>query len=496
MKDKKYGIFSSIFLVILGYFLSASLSSILMMIPMFSIIGSVGEVGIILYYIVFICMLVSMYYLRLRKCKKFSDIIIYVNVAYILIVFSIFTVIFVITKASLLNPLMNVGLVLAFPFLPIYIMMSLFSGSYATMLVVGIVLLYSLIYLMLITKKFKLLSTAAICFICAGCCLFAYFDSPNYKYKNQNHDFGYMNGFSSIDLSDYTPYSDSGKLIELDHEPEFMIENKADMPVLDGAEACYPVYSAVAKALYKDIDVIEKEYLDAYQDENGTIVTFYNTAVGFERLLSGDVDMFFGAKPSQSQLALAESEGVELEYTAIGKEAFVFFVNKDNKVDGLTSEEIRKIYHGDITNWKNIGGMNEEIIAFQRPECSGSQSMMVHFMGDVALKEPLTYEMESAMMGIIEEVAEYHNEAGAIGYSFRYFLEGLNQVEGVKMLSIDGVYPSIESIKNEEYPVITSLYCITVKGNENENVQKVLDFLLSEDGQYIIEKTGYSTVSK
>lgn len=334
--------------------------------------------------------------------------------------------------------------------------------------------------------------TVGIAVLCAGICLYTYFDSPNYKYKSESHNFSYMNGFSSIDLSEYTPYSDSGKLVELDHEPEFMIEE--DMPVLDGAEACYPVYSAIAKAIYKNIDIIEKEHYDAYQDENGTIVTFYNTAVGFERLIDGEVDMFFGAKPSKSQLAMAELYDIELEYTEIGREGFVFFVNEDNPVDGLTSQQIREIYHGDITNWKEVGGKNEKIIAFQRPERSGSQSMMVYFMGNMSLKEPLTYEMESAMMGIIEEVAEYYNEAGAIGYSFRYYLEGMNQMEGVKMLSVDGVYPSTESIKNEEYPVMTSLYCITVKGNENENVQKVLDFLLSEDGQYIIEKTGYSPV--
>ena len=492
MKEKKYGILASILLVITGYLLSAILSSVLFLTPAFSIVSSRGEAGIVLYYSILMCILVSIYFLWLKKRKKFSNKLVYVNTGYILFVFLIFTVIFMITKASLLHPLMNAALVLAFPFLPIYIMVGLFSGSYVMMLIVGIILLYSLIYFLVISKQYKMFPTVGIAVLCAGICLYTYFDSPNYKYKSESHNFSYMNGFSSIDLSEYTPYSDSGKLVELDHEPEFMIEE--DMPVLDGAEACYPVYSAIAKAIYKNIDIIEKEHYDAYQDENGTIVTFYNTAVGFERLIDGEVDMFFGAKPSKSQLAMAELYDIELEYTEIGREGFVFFVNEDNPVDGLTSQQIREIYHGDITNWEEVGGKNEKIIAFQRPERSGSQSMMVYFMGNMSLKEPLTYEMESAMMGIIEEVAEYYNEAGAIGYSFRYYLEGMNQMEGVKMLSVDGVYPSTESIKNEEYPVMTSLYCITVKGNENENVQKVLDFLLSEDGQYIIEKTGYSPV--
>lgn len=255
------------------------------------------------------------------------------------------------------------------------------------------------------------------------------------------------------------------------------------------------MYSAVAKTLYKNIAEIEETYKNTSYDPCGEIVTFYNTAVGFERLVNGDVDLFFGAKPSASQLEYAKEKGVELEYTAIGKEAFVFFVEEDNPVNSLTSNQIRSIYHGDITNWNQVGGKNEPIIAFQRPERSGSQSMMVYFMGDVSLKEPLTHEMEYAMMGIVEEVVNYQNEAGAIGYSFRYFLEGLNEVENVKILSVDGIYPTNESIQDGSYPLIVNLYCISVKGNNNENVQKVIDFLLSEDGQTIIEQTGYSPLN-
>ena len=115
-------------------------------------------------------------------------------------------------------------------------------------------------------------------------------------------------------------------------------------------------------------------------------------------------------------------------------------------------------------------------------------------MGDTKLKEPLTYEMEYGMLGIIEEVAEYENEAGSIGYSFRFYFDGMTQVDGAKMIAVDGVYPTTDTIKSGDYPIVTSLYCITVKGNKNENVAKVLDFMLNEDGQRIIEETGYVSI--
>ena len=92
---------------------------------------------------------------------------------------------------------------------------------------------------------------------------------------------------------------------------------------------------------------------------------------------------------------------------------------------------------------------------------------------------------------MIKAVKQYHNEAGAIGYTFRYFLEELNQEKGVKILSIDGVYPSVENIKNGSYPILADLVVSKLESNTKENVDKMIDFMLSEDGQYIVEQTGY-----
>lgn len=195
-------------------------------------------------------------------------------------------------------------------------------------------------------------------------------------------------------------------------------------------------------------------------------------------------------------MEMAKEYGVEIEITSIGKEAFVFFVEEDNPIDNLTSDQLKAIYHGDITNWKELGGKDQEILAFQRPENSGSQTMMKYFMGDLSLKEPQTYEKVDAMMGVIKEVAQYANEKGAIGYSFRYFLEELNQEKGVKMLSIDGVYPTIANIENGAYPLTTDVCLITRKNETNPNVQKMIDIILSDDGQEIIRRTGYAGLGK
>lgn len=334
------------------------------------------------------------------------------------------------------------------------------------------------------------LLTGVIALVCGAFAMKLYLNRPEVRYAG--HGFNYMHGYSTTDFTDYTVYSEHSKLVTLDHEPEFMIENEADMPVMDGAEACYPLYAAVAKAAYRNIDVIEAEAEQGDNRLNGRIVTFTNTVQGFRRIIDGGADLLFGAKPSKSQLEYADYKGVELVVTPIGREGFVFFVEEDNPVENLTSEQIRAIYHGDITNWKEVGGKDQKIKAFQRPKDSGSQAMMEYFMGDVSLMEPDTYEIIGGMLDVIDKVAQYANEDGAFGYSFRYFVEELSQEKGVKLLSIDGIAPTLENIENGSYPLTVDLCLTTRTEDPNPYVQKMIDFMLSKDGQEIVRRTGYA----
>jgi phosphate transport system substrate-binding protein len=156
-------------------------------------------------------------------------------------------------------------------------------------------------------------------------------------------------------------------------------------------------------------------------------------------------------------------------------EGFVFFVNENNPVDGLTAEQIRKIYAGEYTNWVEVGGANRIINPVTRLEGSGSQTAFESFMGDyeVGAKHPL------AITG------------ASIGFSFRYYMDGIVGNDSVKMLSLNGVYPSAENIRNRTYPVVAQFYAIYRADNENENIKVLIDWLLSEEGQTLIEETGY-----
>ena len=282
---------------------------------------------------------------------------------------------------------------------------------------------------------------------------------------------------TEVDLEEYKPFT-SNKLAKLNETSTLQI--KAPLPVLDGATALYPIYAAYAQAIYPE---------DVYSPYDSKVICA-TTPYAYENLLNKTSDIIFVGGPSEKQKQMFKEAKEEMVYTPIGKEGFVFFVNKDNPVTSLTTQQIKDIYSGKITNWKEVGGKDSEIRAFQRPEGSGSQSAMLRFMGNTPLKEPIKEDVPEGMGGIISQTADYQNRENAIGYSFRFYASEMATNDKIKLLEIDGVAPTKENIQNGSYPS-SSFYAITLKSNTNEKVKQILEWIVSEQGQEIVEKTGY-----
>jgi phosphate transport system substrate-binding protein len=181
------------------------------------------------------------------------------------------------------------------------------------------------------------------------------------------------------------------------------------------------------------------------------------------------------ANPS---LKTAKENGIEIELVPVGLEAFVFFVNKNNPVECLTTDEIRSIYRGNITNWKEVGGPDRTINPLLRIKNSGSQTMMEKFMENDMIKSRSIFAVFGA----------------SIGYSFRYYLSGMVANDNVKMLSVNGMYPDETNIQNGLYPLTSSFYVAYRKDNPNPNIKKLVDWILSPEGQRLIEDCGYVAI--
>ena len=272
----------------------------------------------------------------------------------------------------------------------------------------------------------------------------------------------------SIEVSEYLPFTEDSGIVHVDSD----LKLEGDLPVIDGAAALCPVFSAFVDAVYPE-DSVSFDGTDFTKD---SALQFHNTRGAYKAVVDGDADIIFCAKPSEEQLAYARENGVELELVPIGYEAFVFIVNNSNPVDDLTIDQVKGLYSGKYRKWSEVGGDNTYIDALQRNKGSGSQTAMLSFMGDV----PMRRDILGALFG------------RTIGFSFRYYVSGLNKDPNVKMLSINGVYPSEENIANGTYPVSSNFYAVYDAANDSENVKKMIDFILSGEGQQIIKDSGYT----
>ncbi|MBE6648522.1 MAG: phosphate ABC transporter substrate-binding protein, PhoT family [Ruminococcaceae bacterium] len=284
-----------------------------------------------------------------------------------------------------------------------------------------------------------------------------------------------------IDVGKYLPHNENSQLARIDSS----FKLTEDLPVLDGAAALVPVYAAFINAVYPEGSVTYEGGSfsdDNYYGENfakDSKMQYKNTVRGYKAIVDGETDILFCASPSAEQKKYAEEQGVELVYVPVGLEAFVFFVNKNNPVDNLTAEQIRDIYAGDYTNWSQLGGVDRAINPISRYPGSGSQSAMNAFMGDKKIGEKSLFAVTGA----------------SIGFSFRYYMDGIVENEDVKMLSMNGVYPSAENIQNGSYPIISEFYAVYRKDNTNKNIPALIDWILSEEGQTIIEESGYVRIN-
>ena len=255
-----------------------------------------------------------------------------------------------------------------------------------------------------------------------------------------------------------------------------------DLKIVDGAKALEPFYDA----LFADLLGISAEEAKAY-------IMCNNTPSAYKNLTYGNVDMIFCALPSEEQVAEAEANGVEFEYHTILSGGFVFFVNKDNPVDSITQEQLKGIVSGKITNWKEVGGEDEPIKLYQRNEGSGSQTGLYRYvLPKEEVMPPIIEQYEDSMEGVVDRVSDYDNGRGAISYSYYYYVANMYTSDEIKLLGIDGVIPSDETISQGTYPFLNFSQIVTRKDlPENSIVRDIIAYAQSERGARIARENGY-----
>ncbi len=276
--------------------------------------------------------------------------------------------------------------------------------------------------------------------------------------------------------------------------------DKGTYPHIDGSTVCVPMAVEFAR-----------QHLNFEDRTANQFVQFSTTHYAYEKLMDPmnqsqnyvhyqldafidmkGVDLVIATEPSDEEIAQAESLGITLKKTPVCYDAFVFITHKNNPVDSLTVEQIKKIYTGEIKNWKDVGGKNEKIRAFQREKNSGSQTAMENLvMGGADMIDPIEVKVIEGMGMLVDAVAEYENETASLGYTYRYYIDTLYKNDNIKTIAVNGVAPTDDNIRSSAYPYTTNYYGVIRQGDEDKIGGQFLDWILSDEGQKCVAQAGY-----
>ncbi len=209
------------------------------------------------------------------------------------------------------------------------------------------------------------------------------------------------------------------------------------------------------------------------------------SSVGVQAVGEGTADIGMASR----DLKDAEKEKYpELVRHTVAIDGIAIIVNPGNTVESLTMDQIRGIYNGTYTNWNQVGGSNQQIVVVGRDSASGTRE---YFQEAVMQKEDfVNTQLEKNSNGAVAQTIA--QTPGAVGYVGLGYLD--NTVKGLSVdVNGDAVPPTIENVKAGTYPIAREVFMFT-KGEAAGLAKAYIDFILSPDGQAIVEKEGFVRV--
>jgi phosphate transport system substrate-binding protein len=291
----------------------------------------------------------------------------------------------------------------------------------------------------------------------------------------------------------------------------------AHFPVIDGSTSDHPLARLLACDLYGAAcvwsapasDNVERTYIP---DASASVPTntadailaikFAATHGSFVNLIDRKADVILVARaPSADELAEAASKKVELDVRPIALDAFVFMVNVESPVDSLPLATLRDIYSGKTTTWKGAGiqmaDSQAAIHAYQRERNSGSQELMQSMVMQGAKTIDAPEMIVLTMTGPFNAIGGNPTTGASgdklgLGYTVYYYAAVMFSNPQVKLIGVDGVKPTSQTIASRAYPLVAEVYAITRKGEAAGSPgNRFRDWLLSADGQRVVAQSGY-----
>jgi ABC-type phosphate transport system substrate-binding protein len=257
--------------------------------------------------------------------------------------------------------------------------------------------------------------------------------------------------------------------------------DQGNYPIVDGSTATLPL----SQSLYAQVTGVDME-------EATRRIVHSKTTASYHNLIEGKADLLIVGEANDDTVEAAKEQGVNLLSAPIALDAFVFMVNEDNPVKSLTLDQIVDIYAGNVTNWSQVGGSDQPIVAFQRNEGAGSQTLMEEMvMKDTPMVEAPSM-VATTMMSMLTAIASYNNMENAIGYSVFYYAGLMEQTPGLRFMGVEGQVPSAQTISDGSYPLISRYYAVIREDEPKDSpARRLYDYLRSPKGQQLVQSDGY-----
>jgi phosphate transport system substrate-binding protein len=210
------------------------------------------------------------------------------------------------------------------------------------------------------------------------------------------------------------------------------------------------------------------------------------STTGFAALIDGTAQIGMASRPAKSEeIAAAKAKNVTLKETIVAYDGVAVIVNEANPVKNLTKKQVEQIFTGEVSDWSAVGGSGGAISIYTRNTSSGTYSEFK----ELAMKKRDYAPSAQKMAGNEQIAAEVGKNPNGVGYVGLAYVKA----KGVKVASIDGALPSIESVQRKGYPYSRPTFYYT-NGEPAGLVKAFVDFTLSDAGQKIVANVGFVPV--
>ena len=249
-----------------------------------------------------------------------------------------------------------------------------------------------------------------------------------------------------------------------------------DNHTADNTDLSGSVTLAGSTSMEKLANAMNEAFMEKYPNVSAT-AEFTGSSAGIESLAAGSVDI------GDASRALSDDEkGQGIVENIVAIDGIAVITDTDNTITDIKSEDLAKVYTGEITNWKDLGGKDEQIVVIGREAGSGTRDAFEELMD---VKDSCKYAQELDSTGAV--LAKVAATPGAVGYVSLDVLD--DTVNGLKINSVE---PTEENILAGTY-VLQRPFVMATKGEiseQSEQVQAYFDFINSEDGQNVIKSVG------